>query len=106
MINNYSHKDAKSRRAKAIHPMILNGDRLVEYAWAFDESLADAMTHTNAVIAGVRRIRCLGWGIDMAIGTGATVDAMPSAAEDRRVFAQINRDQPTALICGPPRLGP
>ncbi len=86
VINNYSHKDAKSRAPKAIRPMILNGDRLVEYAWTFDESLAGAMTHANAVIAGVRRIRCLGWGIDMAIGIGATVDAMPSAAENRRVF--------------------
>lgn len=86
VINNYSHKNAKSRAPKTIRPMLLNGDRLVEYAWTFDENAANAITHASAMIAGAKRIRCLGWGIDMAIGTGATVDTMPAAPKGRSLF--------------------
>lgn len=86
VINNYSHKDAKSRAPKSIRPTLLNGDRLVQYAWSFDAGATNAMTHAEALISAAKRIRCLGWGIDMAIGTGAIVDAMPTTTETRRFF--------------------
>jgi CRISPR-associated protein Csb2 len=86
VINNYSHKDANSRAPKTIRPMLLNGDRHLQYAWSFDADAVDAMTHAKAIISATRHIRCLGWGIDMVFGTGAIVDELPTAMGTRRLF--------------------
>ena len=42
VLNNVSDSDANSRTPKTIRPTLLNGDRLVQYAWKFNASQPDA----------------------------------------------------------------
>lgn len=105
VINNYSDKDAKSRAPKTIRPMLMNGDRLVQYAWPFDDTESDATKHASAVVAAAKRIRCLGWGIDLAVGTGAICDAVPPAAVSRQEFRPTGFDAKKGVDLRAPMVG-
>ena len=105
VINNYSHKDAKSRAPKTIRPMLMNGDRLVQYAWPFDDGSPDAMKHASAVAAAAKRIRCLGWGIDMAVGSGIVCDSIPSATMTRQEFRPAWSDAERGMDLRAPAVG-
>ena len=83
VLNNVSDENMNSRAPKSIRPTLLNGDRLVRYAWSFDPSQTDGDVHADEMIRAVRHIRALGWGIDLAIGHGETVDTMPEPTTSR-----------------------
>ena len=83
VINNVSDSDINSRAPKTIRPTLLNGDRLVQYAWKFDASQSDADKHAKVIIGAARHINALGWGIDLAIGHGEIVEHLPPATESR-----------------------
>lgn len=86
VINNYSHKDSKSRAPKTIRPMLMGEDRLIQYVWGFDEASPNALKHAATIADSSKKLRCLGWGIDLAIGNGAICDAAPLAFKDRHEF--------------------
>jgi CRISPR-associated protein Csb2 len=75
VLNNVSFR---SRTPKTIQPTLLNGDRLVQYAWQFDASNADNVKHAETLKDAARHINALGWGIDLAVGNGEIVEALPS----------------------------
>jgi CRISPR-associated protein Csb2 len=59
---------------KALRPTLLNGDRLVEFVWSFDDS-PGTMALANIIAEAAGHLQCLGWGVDMAIGRGEVVDS-------------------------------
>lgn len=68
-----------ARTQKTIRPQVLPGPRQdwrIDYFWTADDS-PDALPHAEAIVQCARHIRCLGWGIDMAIGTGRVINALP-----------------------------
>lgn len=70
--NNPNHQ----RTEKTIHPHILPGglkDWRIDYFWAFDASNEQAGRHAGVIAQCARHVRCLGWGIDMAIGDGEII---------------------------------
>lgn len=73
----------KSRTPKAVHPTVLNGDRLVQYAWKFDASQPNATEYAGTLKVAARHINALGWGIDLAIGHGEIVEQLPPQTESR-----------------------
>ncbi len=74
-----------SRAPKMIRPMLLNGDRLVQYGWTYDASQPDSVSHAKTLSDAVRHINALGWGIDLAIGCGEVVDRLPDVKSSRTV---------------------
>ena len=90
VLNNVSDSEFGSRAPKTVRPTILNGDRLVEYVWTFDRS-PEADRHVKVLHRASRRVRALGWGIDLAIGRGETREVMPeiSTARSRYTTARI-----------------
>ena len=83
VLNNVSDSDPNSRTPKTIRPTLLNGDRLVQYVWAFENAENGAVEHAKTVANAARHIRCLGWGIDLAIGCGEIADVMPAVIAPR-----------------------
>jgi CRISPR-associated protein Csb2 len=83
VINNTSDSNLNSRAPKTIRTTLLNGDRLVQYAWKFDASQPEADKHAKVIIGAARHINALGWGIDLAIGHGEIVEHLPAATECR-----------------------
>lgn len=73
----------KSRAPKTAHPTVLNGDRLVQYAWKFDASQPNATEFARTLRGAVRHINALGWGIDLVIGHGEIVEQLPPLIEFR-----------------------
>lgn len=73
----------RSRAPKTAHPTVLNGDRLVQYAWKFDVSQPNATEYVGTLKEAARHINALGWGIDLAIGYGEIVEQLPSPTELR-----------------------
>ncbi|HQH70749.1 MAG TPA: type I-U CRISPR-associated protein Csb2 [bacterium] len=84
------------RSPKMLHPMMLNGDRLVQYGWKFDASNPAGNKNADILIQAARHIHALGWGIDMAIGHGEIVEDFPRANESRVHY----RAAPSALAGG------
>jgi len=105
VINNYSHKDAGSRAPKTIRPMLLNGDRLLQYVWSFDSDAAHATSYAYGIASAVRRIRCLGWGIDMAIGSGSIHDEIPTTTETRTLFRPCSSQSRNGVDLRTPTIG-
>jgi len=92
VLNNVSDSDPNSRTPKMIRPTVLNGDRLLQYIWRFDDIVTCAMNHARTIIHTARHIRCLGWGIDLAVGSGEIVEAIPPIRAPRLLY------QPTRLL--------
>jgi len=92
VLNNVSDSDANSRTPKTIRPTLLNGDRLVQYAWKFNASQPDADKHDDVLKDAARDLNALGWGIDLAIGHGEIVEHLPSLTTPRV------RYRPTATV--------
>ena len=92
VLNNVSDSEPNSRTPKTIRPTLLNGDRLVQYAWKFDASQPDAGKHGNVLTDAARHINAVGWGIDLAIGHGEIVEEIPAQNEGRIHF------RPTATV--------
>ena len=89
VLNNLSDTVRNSRTPKTIRPTLLGGDRLVEYTWAFDDSADGAREHAAVVAGAARHVRCLGWGIDLAIGAGEVVDTPPLVTRERTCHRAI-----------------
>lgn len=64
-------KMAEGRAMKQLRPHCLPEDAVVHYAWELD---GDASVAT-ALIAAVRGVAALGWGIDLVVGNGTVADA-------------------------------
>lgn len=74
---------AAIRTGKLVRPVLLTNPA-VTFIWPIDiEDVARAQAVANA--AG--RLRCLGWGTDLAIGHGQIVDTPLSAGSTRVVYA-------------------
>ena len=91
-LNSRAPKTIRSRAPKTIRPTLLNGDRLVQYAWKFDASQPDADEYAEVLKDAARHINALGWGIDLAIGRGDIVEHLPSPTEARVQY------RPTATV--------
>lgn len=100
-----NNTDGRSRTPKIVRPTILNGDRLIQYAWKFDPNSPDAIRHAGTIATAARHIRALGWGIDMANGHGEIVDAIPRALPSRIRFLPIQDLGMRASDFRSPRLG-
>lgn len=61
---------AKHRAMKSVRPCSLPEDTVVHYAWQLDSNFADA----TPLIAAVRRVVALGWGVDLVVGDGEIVE--------------------------------
>lgn len=67
---------ADQRSMKNVRPMRLpeDGDNVVHFVWALDGiSPATATEHATPLVALARGVVALGWGVDLAIGTGAII---------------------------------
>ena len=87
--SNTSDSDPDSRTPKVIRPMHLDGDRLVQYAWRFDDTVSRAMAGARTIANATRHIRCLGWGIDLAIGSGVIHEAAPVVTAHRCQYRPV-----------------
>lgn len=61
------------RTEKPVRPLRLSGDAAVHYLWTLDAT-SDFATHRETLIAIVRAVSRLGWGIDLVVADAA-VDA-------------------------------
>jgi CRISPR-associated protein Csb2 len=59
---------ATHRTMKAVCPVSLVDGDSVHYVWPLSESLSPPDGLMRSLVAGVRRVVALGWGIDMAVG--------------------------------------
>ncbi len=89
-----NNTDNRSRTQKFLRPTLLNGDRLIEFAWQYDTSENWAQMHARALIDAVRHIRAFGWGIDLAVGHGVIQEHLPKPCESR--FQFFPRESPDA----------
>jgi len=96
--NNEDHQ----RTAKFIQPHILpDGQSVVHYLWNFAVG-EEATRHAQAMAQIARHIRCLGWGLDMAIGHAEICDQPPPIGQNLRVHAPAPADfggTPARLPC-------
>ena len=70
-----NNNDLGSRTPKFIQPRILPDDHPhLEYLWTFDAAAAGARRHAETIAECARHIRCVGWGIDMAVGCATLSD--------------------------------
>ncbi|MEX0887183.1 MAG: type I-U CRISPR-associated protein Csb2 [Phycisphaeraceae bacterium] len=72
------HPDGASRMLKVVQATHLDDGATLRYSWkvsAADDAKAGALTSL------ARRVRALGWGIDMAIGHGEVVETLPPLGE-------------------------
>ena len=72
--NNTIHLNGTRRTPKFIRPTQFSRDRLLQYVWSFDDALPNASQNAGIVVESAKHIRCLGWGIDLAIGHGEILD--------------------------------
>ena len=84
----------RSRTQKFLRPTLLNGDRLIEFAWQYDPAASMAQNHAQVLLGAVRHIRAFGWGIDLAIGHGAIQEHLPEPSESH--FHFFPREHPDA----------
>ncbi|MDA1051738.1 MAG: type I-U CRISPR-associated protein Csb2 [Planctomycetota bacterium] len=88
-----NNSDGRSRTPKTIRPTLLNGDRVIQYAWKFDPTIQSAFQYAGTVAKAVRHIRAIGWGIDMAIGHGEVLEANLALGKSRiRYFPTDHAD--------------
>jgi CRISPR-associated protein Csb2 len=94
-----------SRTAKLIRPRILPEDRpCVDYLWTFADT-AIARQHAKTIADCARQIRCVGWGIDMAIGHGAISEQSPCLGEGVDVHAPAQGDDYGGALTRVPSAG-
>ncbi len=67
----------RSKAAKIVRPSLLGTDRLVEYGWMFEPSAHNSSRHISALSTALKRIHCVGWGIDLAIGHASVLQSRP-----------------------------
>jgi CRISPR-associated protein Csb2 len=68
------------RTQRVIQPRILPAEvkeRSIDYFWTVHHPSTPARRHAEIIAQCARHVRCLGWGIDMAIGTGQMIEALP-----------------------------
>jgi CRISPR-associated protein Csb2 len=66
---------SKHRTMKNVRPHRLPEDALVHYAWQLDGDESPAA----AIIAAVRGVVALGWGVDLVVGDGAVIEGVQLA---------------------------
>lgn len=86
VLNNMSDSNTNSRTPKMIRPTVLNGDRLLQYVWTFEDTMACATKHAQIIVKAASHIRCLGWGIDLAVGCGEVIEIMPQVTAPRILY--------------------
>ncbi len=84
--NNNTDSPAQLRTAKTVAPTLMsvqdNAQRPeVTYRWSIN---AGDRSYAQRIIGAARRIRALGWGIDLAIGRGEVIDTPAARAGDQR----------------------
>lgn len=90
-----NNTEGRSRTQKFLRPTLLNGDRLIEFAWEYDPCSTMSQNHANALVDAVRHIRAFGWGIDLAIGHGVIQERLPRPSESRfHFFPREHADAP------------
>lgn len=89
-----NNTEGRSRTQKFLRPTLLNGDRLIEFAWQYDPSESEAQNRARVLLDAVRHIRAFGWGIDLAIGHGVIQETLPEPSESR--FHFVPREHPDA----------
>ncbi|WLD10890.1 type I-U CRISPR-associated protein Csb2 [Planctellipticum variicoloris] len=89
-----NNAEGRSRTQKFLRPTLLNGDRLIEFAWQYDSSEIMTQNHARVLLDAVRHIRAFGWGIDLAIGHGVIQERLPEPSESRSHF--VPREHPDA----------
>jgi CRISPR-associated protein Csb2 len=94
---------SRSRTPKTIRPTVLNGDRLVQYAWKFDMSHPDSVKYAETVKEAARHIKALGWGIDSAVGNGEIVEGLPPVIGHRVHYRPSNTGFAVGLDLRVPR---
>jgi CRISPR-associated protein Csb2 len=100
-----NNTDGRSRTPKTIRPSLLDGDRLIQYVWRFDPEMQHSIPHAGVIARSTRHIRALGWGIDMAIGNGEIVDAVPPNMESRIRFVPAEESAAVGIDLRSPRPG-
>ncbi|HEY4245264.1 MAG TPA: type I-U CRISPR-associated protein Csb2 [Lacunisphaera sp.] len=80
--NNHPIDISGYRTEKPVCPLRLSGDAAVHYLWPIDASV-DVVPHRETLIAMVRAVSCLGWGIDLVVADAAVEESddgvLPSA---------------------------
>jgi CRISPR-associated protein Csb2 len=105
VLNNVSDSYLNSRAPKILRPMLLNGDRLLQYAWTFDETATGATDYAQEIVRAARHIRCLGWGIDLSIGCGEVVETLPAVNAPRQQYRPSPAVSSGGVELRTPRLG-
>jgi CRISPR-associated protein Csb2 len=83
-----NNNESPARTPKLLQPRILPCENTrVEYLWTFDASSEKASKNAQAMIDCARHIRCVGWGIDMAVGIAALHESAPAPAKGFCVFS-------------------
>ena len=85
-VPNNNDPPGNERTGKWIRPMLLDGDRLIQYVWSLGNAEPSDIEHASVVAGISRHIRALGWGIDLAIGCGEIVDRVPDAGARRLLY--------------------
>jgi CRISPR-associated protein Csb2 len=69
-VPNNNDPGKNERTPKFIQPMLVAGEPVVEYCYQLSPDDPDAEKHAAVLCRIARHVRCLGWGIDMAVGWG------------------------------------
>jgi CRISPR-associated protein Csb2 len=100
-----NNTEGRSRTQKFLRPTLLNGDRLIEFAWQYDPSESMAENHAQVLRDAIRRIRAFGWGIDLAIGHGVIQERLPQPSESRLHFFPREHPNASGIEIRVPRVG-
>lgn len=95
----------RSRTPKTIRPTLLDGDRLIQYLWRFDERIERSLEYAGVIASSTRHIRALGWGIDMAIGHGEIVDSVAPGIASRSWWVPADESDRVGIDFRSPRPG-
>lgn len=100
-----NNTQGRSRTQKFLRPTLLNGDRLIEFAWKYDPSENTAQNHARILLDAVRHIRAFGWGIDLAIGHGVIQEDLPETSKSRFHFFPRENPEAPGIEIRVPKIG-
>jgi CRISPR-associated protein Csb2 len=95
----------RSRTPKTIRSTLLDGDRLIQYLWRFDELIERSLEYAGVIASSTRHIRALGWGIDMAIGHGEIVGSVAPGIGSRIWWVPAEESDRVGIDFRSPRPG-
>lgn len=77
----YVNRAADIKTGKLVKP-VLPSDPAVTYVWRVSPT---AIAEAEAIARTAGRLRCLGWGVDLAVAHGEVSDSPPEPLDDRRL---------------------